>query len=396
MFTSATRTILNNIRKENIQIPKSKLIHGNALMQLRRDIRQSLSSSSSFSSSSLTPVEEKINCSMYSSIPKPIRDEIERHCTHVEQVQFTLPNSTTQVRICIYSPKKNKKRTSTIVALMTSWLRIISQYANNKTCSKKQLTIFLYQTTLCKMLPPHGKNSLLDEINVNTAFTQLCSEVSELVIFRQEEWFKVFIHETLHNFGIDFSGMNSDAASKNVFFVPQCKLSLFESYTEFWARLINVCYCNVLHYSNKNDTFQTMVYIEQQFAIFQAQKVLTHAGLEYTDLLEKRATQYKENTNALCYYILVAILLYDVTDTLEWCATNNYRGNNLLQFRNTKTNINAFVSYLRNQSHSFYLTTKEEKERKERNTDFAHSAKQPSATWMNQTLRMSTFELSLL
>ena len=36
----------------------------------------------------------------------------------------------------------------------------------------------------------------------------MCIKSGLIVLFRREEWFKVFIHECLHSFGMEFSGMN--------------------------------------------------------------------------------------------------------------------------------------------------------------------------------------------
>ena len=39
---------------------------------------------------------------------------------------------------------------------------------------------------------------------VNTGLTRRCATDNEVVIYRQEEWFKVLIHELIHGFGLDF------------------------------------------------------------------------------------------------------------------------------------------------------------------------------------------------
>ena len=91
------------------------------------------------------------------------------------------------------------------------WLYILNEYGSKK-CSTT-FTIFLYLTSLEKKLPTSNID-ILDQINVNTAFTSTCPSDSEIVIFRKEEWFKVFIHETFHSFGLDFSDMNNADATK--------------------------------------------------------------------------------------------------------------------------------------------------------------------------------------
>jgi hypothetical protein len=98
------------------------------------------------------------------------------------------------------------------------WLYILNQYAS-KQCANN-LVVFFYFTSHEKKVP-NSNIYVLNEINVNTAFTTTCPKDSEIIVFRREEWFKVFIHETFHNFGLDFSDMDN-SISKN------CILNIFK------------------------------------------------------------------------------------------------------------------------------------------------------------------------
>ena len=124
------------------------------------------------------------------------------------------------------------------VNYMLVWLYVVNMYSSKK-CAN-ELKIFIYHTNLLKLLPETNKN-ILNENNVNTAFTRTCPTNSEIVVFRKEEWFKVFIHETFHNFGLDFSEMNLDLYNEKILniFSVNSEVNLFESYAECWARIIN-------------------------------------------------------------------------------------------------------------------------------------------------------------
>ena len=87
------------------------------------------------------------------------------------------------------------------------WFYILNEYGSKK-CSNT-FTTFFYFTSLEKKLPASNID-ILDQIHVNTAFTTTCPKDSEIVIFRKEEWFKVLIHESFHNFALDFSDMNTN------------------------------------------------------------------------------------------------------------------------------------------------------------------------------------------
>ena len=141
---------------------------------------------------------------------------------------------------------------NTYVDYMLVWLYIVDTYSS-KNCAN-QLKIFIYHTSLLKNLP-NSNIEILNENNVNTAFTRTCPSDSEIVVFRKEEWFKVFMHETFHNFGLDFSNMNLSICNQKILslFPVSSDVNLYESYTEFWARMMNVLFCSFINMKDKND-----------------------------------------------------------------------------------------------------------------------------------------------
>jgi hypothetical protein len=196
------------------------------------------------------------------------------------------------------------------------WLYILTEYAN-KECSK-QITIYFYFTTHEKILPVSNID-ILDEIHINTAFTTTCPSNSEIVIFRKEEWFKVLIHETFHNFGLDFSDINNDVCVQEIrdLFQVKSDVNLYESYAETWAEIINVSFCSFIKLKNKNSiddflhNFQEFMIYEMNYSYFQLIKVLDFMGIQYKDLccnnsksIMMKETLYKENTNVLAYYVI--------------------------------------------------------------------------------------------
>jgi hypothetical protein len=224
------------------------------------------------------------------------------------------------------------------------WIYIINKYAS-KQCSTT-LIIYLYFTSLKKLLPKSNID-IIDENHANTAFTTSCPKDSEIVIFRKEEWFKVLIHETFHSFGLDFSNMNIDENTKNILsiFKVNSKVTLYESYTEFWAEILNILFCSYFVIKNKNDfnefmsQFLFLLNLERIYSLFQLVKILKFMGLTYNDLYSTnenskrlRDQLYKENTHVLAYYIIKGILINNYQDFLLWCSNNN---DSLLQFKHT-------------------------------------------------------------
>ena len=231
------------------------------------------------------------------------------------------------------------------VKYMYYWLFIATSLCNKK-CSSS-MNIYIFATSLMKELPEDS--SVLSHNNCNTAFTTSCNIHTDLHLFRKEEWFKVFIHETFHNLGLDFSGIDniSNSILQKVFAVNS-DIRAYESYTEIFAELIIV----LMYCSEKTNAQEELIKLwkqemklEQQFSLFQAAKILKHYDLNYTDLFKKQNSiiKYAENTQVFSYYILKLILIYHINDFLEWCVSHN---NNIVQFKQTEQNIVSFCQFL--------------------------------------------------
>lgn len=235
------------------------------------------------------------------------------------------------------------------------WLYILNKYAS-KDCVKV-LTVYLYFTSLKKNLPKTNIQ-VLNEIHVNTAFTTTCPRDSEVVVFRKEEWFKAFIHETIHNFSLDFSIMNDSVINNCISSIYKVKsdINSFEAYTEFWAEIMNALFCSFYALKDKSNVNEFLsnsefyINFERTYSIFQLVKVLDFMGLKYSDLYSKskyaemlRENLYKEDTNVLSYYIIKTVLMHNYQGFLSWCKINNQT---LIDFRKTTENQIQFCKFI--------------------------------------------------
>lgn len=292
------------------------------------------------------------------SFPNEVIKHIDKYSVCLLTYNFNLFNRKISI---VFLTEDNKRVESLIktynnyVDYILVWLYIVDIYSSKK-CANK-LNIFIYHTSLLKFLPS-SNIEILNENNVNTAFTRTCPSDSEIVVFRKEEWFKVFIHETFHNFGLDFSNMNLMICNKKILnlFPVTSDVNLFETYTEFWARIMNALFCSFINMKDKNDidTFykntEFFINFERIFAFFQMVKILNFMGLTYNDLYKKtslsenlRKTLYKENTNVLSYYVISLILLNNYQSFLGWCNTNNIE---ILNFKKTTKNLENFCKFI--------------------------------------------------
>ena len=289
------------------------------------------------------------------AIPPQIKTHIDEHALNLLTYTFHLFDRDINILFLIEDANVEHHITkyNKYVDNMLVWLYIVNKFSS-KSCSTN-LTIYLYHTSLVKMLPETNV-IVLNENNVNTAFTKTCPTTSEIVVYRKEEWFKVFIHETFHNFGLDFSDMNIDTHHAKILsiFKVSSDVNLFEAYTEFWARLINTLFCSYHNMKNKNDLNEFLnnteffINFERIFAFFQMVKVLNFMDLQYNHLYNENAyiirqTMYKEETSVLSYYVITLILFNNYQDFLSWCNINN---DFLLQFKKTTANLNAFCDFI--------------------------------------------------
>ena len=289
--------------------------------------------------------------------PNIIRNQINEYSLSSLSYSFQLFNRNIKIIFLTedLSPEEIIKKYNNYVDFMLVWLHIAFKYSSH-ICAN-ELKIFIYHTSLNKRLP-QTNIEILDESNVNTAFTRSCPKDSEIVVFRKEEWFKVFIHETFHNFGLDFSGMNNGICHSKILsiFPVKSDVNLYEAYTEFWARIINVLFCSFIKMKDKKDindfltNTELLMNFERIYSFFQMVKVLDFMDLSYINLYENssysenmRNNLYKENTSVLSYYIITLILINNYQGFLLWCQTNN---KNLFQFEKTSSNQQKFCDYI--------------------------------------------------
>ena len=289
--------------------------------------------------------------------PKQIQEHIFKHSSFEIIYDFTIFDRQIRVIFIIYDKEyPTLDKYNQYIKKITMWLYILKFQSPNK-CSKI-LTIYLYLTDFQKQLPTE-KTDILGSLHVNSAFTTSCSENAKIIIYRKEEWFKVFIHESFHSFGLDFSGMNNNKVTKyiNNIFRVKSKVNLYESYTECWAEIINLSFCSFCVLEDKNylenfiSNFNTLISYEISYSLFQLVKTLNYQNMNYNDLLFSidKMKLYSENSNILAYYIIKTILIVHYQQFLLWCNQNNKK---LFQFNKTVNTLNEFCQFVKNNHNS--------------------------------------------
>lgn len=231
-----------------------------------------------------------------------------------------------------------------------AWFQFIAPYTKDCDCSK-ELDVYLYFTPFKKNLPD-TPTSTVGPQHSNTGFTTSCTanlskngrkDHTEIIIYRYEEFFKVLLHETMHNLDLDFGHMADDVTVDHLFPGIKHDIILSETYAETWARLLNVafyCYYNILGghggYKKYQQAVQRCLATERAFSLYQATNVLAHMGLTLPQILSTDdATKslvlkkYSEDTNVFAYYILTGLTMLEADLFLQWCKDTNK--DNLIQ-----------------------------------------------------------------
>ncbi len=246
-----------------------------------------------------------------------------------------------------------------------AWFHFLNPYIKECDCSK-ELSVYLYFTPFKKVLPVDSSVAI-GATHSNTGFTTSCTANlsnrggkthTEILIYRYEEFFKVLIHESLHNLDLDFGYAAPDTSFKTVFPGITDEIILSETYVETWARVLNVafyCYYDVFGSSGTYHKYKLAVQrclsSERAFSFYQAVVVLDHMGLLFKDILNHDSTsvslvskRYREKTNVFAYYVLTGIIMLNIDTFLNWC--NDVNKHNLICANSGKAGSDALRIFI--------------------------------------------------
>jgi len=244
------------------------------------------------------------------------------------------------------------------------WLSMVSQMSDVE-CSEK-LDIYFYMTPFKKTRPSvsvdgdHDRDAaILSAIHVNTGLTRNCERHGEVVVYRAEEWFKVFIHESIHNFNIDFIDSDLRDANERLrrsFCIPHGDVLLFEAYTEAWARIINTMIetyfsGNEINRANFIRVVREKLTKNSFFHLYQLVKSLDVMDLKYSQItvltrenMSVCRKRYAEDTNVYAYYIFGGILSAFALPFICWCCDHNT--SSVIRFKQTNKNLSEFTDLI--------------------------------------------------
>lgn len=258
----------------------------------------------------------------------------------------TINGQTFTFNFIIYDKSKiNIKKLNNCVKAMLLFLQVIINITNNKKvttnsekvstniCNSNGLQLTIFMTHFVKKFELYT-NKILGAININTGLTYPCLKTGDIYIYRKHEFFKVFIHETLHSYNVDKvlhtnyeSNINFQSLVKTFNIAPIAssykKIGLNEAITEFWAFIIHTfiyCYNNSVNFVKLTELFERFYKIEVNHSFFQVAKILHVNKLNYaqflTTITKNGPVLYNEKSHVLSYIFFKSLLIYNVENVI--------------------------------------------------------------------------------
>jgi len=255
----------------------------------------------------------------------------------------------------IYNDELSIKNLYLIVEKMLLVLQLIIAISNNESRNGQHVTFFL--TPFQKKL--NSNTNVLGAKNVNSGFTYPYLKNGVTFIYRKEEFFKVFIHESIHYYGIDkalhkdFSNDAKYSINYNKFINsfnirPQdiAKIGINEALTEYWTFIVYLSaqsYKKSIVLANFIYEFENSYKLELLHIIFQVVKILNYNKLTYSEFLTKYSNQYKETSHIFSYYIVKTLLVYNHSDLLKSTMFDiNFSSSLNIALKSDPNSINTF------------------------------------------------------
>ena len=292
-----------------------------------------------------------MNNDIFMYIPNPICDSIQSDMFVQLSCTMKMHSRTIHVKLTLERRIKPKS-IERIFMKIYMWFCFVDEFTD-ATCSSN-VHLFLYFTSHVKRKP--SLQTRIDRVHVNTAFTTGCNITTDICIYRAEEWFKVLIHESFHNLGLDFIDLDVGIQTKGntilnkLFHTNIPDMRFYETYSEMCGEFMNcVFYC---FYTSKSlDHLDTIVHnihtcltYESLFSMIQCSKILHHNSLSYSDIFENpiKMRRYKEETQVFSYYILKCIFMNHFTDFLDLVSSWN-----TLKFPLTKKTFMLYLNMIK-------------------------------------------------
>ena len=235
-------------------------------------------------------------------------------------------NELSHINIYLHGSVNTKTRVSKNIE--NALICLMMLYELSKTCNTrhyfKEIHIYLFLTPFTKTLPKESFNhqitTPLGSFHINSGVTRHNSYNGEILIYREEEWFKLLLHESIHLLGFDrhlIENSINNITLMQYFHINQ-DIKHNEGYTELMAQILQCVYISYKKGKSvvqRKKKWSKCIELEKKHSILQIKKLLKYMKIEPIEFLTNTNTfinNYKEETNIFSYYIIKTILLYNL------------------------------------------------------------------------------------
>lgn len=304
-----------------------------------------------------------IGQSIYETIPPEIKEEVNTFTSNPVKYKLEIPvgggEGTQQpfyctVYICFPITQRPQVYAS-IIEKIACWLNLAVLFSG-KGCAQSSLTVYLFMTARKKEADMENRGVVLDRIHVNSGQSNGCSHLSEIAVYRKEEWFKVFVHETCHSLGLSFQEGLEEQLNEGVHAIlkginPDQNINLFETHCEIIATLFNTVF-SVLWKSGGSgggtaieNRIAECLEKEQRFSLYQLEKIINRYCDKNIRCFYEKGLDWKENTNIFAYYFAKTLVLCNIHEFLKLLQEKNGESFSLWEW-NTPKYIQKYIDFV--------------------------------------------------
>lgn len=256
-----------------------------------------------------------------------------------------------KIKIIIKTHSLNQKIKKDIQLILNRFYTMIAifdkyniKYNNNK-------FEFIYIPTNYKKKFPK-RNVKLGPYHINSGVSWIYN--NKLMVWREEECLKVFIHELFHCFGFDRFLIEKKCNLTNHFNITS-NVNCNEGYNELSTLIYHNCFLIVEGHKNNIDN---LIEENKLFTYYQIKQILQHYNLN-------TIKEFKQDTGVFSYFILKGYYLYYLNKLFETVKDDTFflfpvkEMTNFHNFEKTilnKDDFKKFIEYLI--QHNFYEPNK--------------------------------------
>lgn len=178
---------------------------------------------------------------------------------------------------------------------------LMNEIYKNTKLRRKKIIIEYYPTKNSKKLPK-SKNTILKVESINSGLSYPYSRDGNvnIIIYRQEEFFKVLTHEMLHIYHVVPEDYNLELKIKRMYPNLFRTITLNEALVELNAMLINISIIGRL----TNNDMEKMLKDEFLWSKKQCEKLKEHFNIKANTVKSINDNFKEEGTHAFSYYLL--------------------------------------------------------------------------------------------